>query len=54
LRWDTQESWIDATVQIGEDLANKSTLRESCRERALKYSEKEFEEKVVAIFSNLD
>jgi glycosyltransferase involved in cell wall biosynthesis len=54
LRWDTQESWIDATVQIGEDLANKSTLRKSCRERALKYSEKEFEEKVVAIFSNLD
>jgi glycosyltransferase involved in cell wall biosynthesis len=54
LRWDTQESWINSTVQIGEDLAQKPELRKSCIDRALKYSEKEFEEKVVAIFSNLD
>jgi glycosyltransferase involved in cell wall biosynthesis len=54
LRWDTQESWINSTVQIGEDLAHKPELRKSCIDRALKYSEKEFEEKVVAIFSNLD
>jgi glycosyltransferase involved in cell wall biosynthesis len=52
LRWRTEESWIDATVQVGEDLARKSALRESCIERALMYSENEFRKKVVTIFSN--